>query len=182
MRANWLAAVALVALVSACGGSSDPPASSGHAAPASTPATLATPAPVATTSPAASPAATAATAAKGLVVKTGGSDYGTILYDDTGQAIYLFDKEQSTTPDCYDDCAAAWPPVLTKGTPQAAGEAQAALLGSTRRGDGSTQVTYAGHPLYYYVHDGKNQVRCHNVREFGGLWLVVTPTGEAAPA
>ena len=46
--------------------------------------------------------------------------------------------------------------------------------------DGSTQVTYAGHPLYYYAHEGKNQVTCHNVSEFGGLWLVVTPTGQAA--
>jgi hypothetical protein len=41
-------------------------------------------------------------------------------------------------------------------------------------------VTYAGHPLYYYAHEGKTQVLCHDVREFGGLWLAVTPSGEAA--
>jgi len=54
------------------------------------------------------------------------------------------------------------------------------LLGTTPRTDGSTQVTYAGHPLYYYAHEGKNVVTCHNVNEFGGLWLAVTPTGQAA--
>ena len=50
-----------------------------------------------------------------------------------------------------------------------------ALLGTTRRTDGTTQVTYAGHPLYYYAHEGPNEVKCHNVSTHGGLWWVVTP-------
>lgn len=146
-----------------------PPAASspGASSPASTPTRTRPPSPT--------PAQTT-----GTVVTTAGSRFGPILFDGTGQAIYLFDKERSTTAKCYDACADAWPPVLTTGAPQAAGEVRGALLGTTRRTDGSVQLTYAGHPLYYYAHEGKNQVLCHNVREFGGLWLVVKPTGEPA--
>lgn len=117
---------------------------------------------------------------RGLVVTTADSEFGPMLFDDTGQAIYLFDKERTSRPECYDACAEAWPPVLTDGAPQAAGAARARLLGTTKRTDGSIQVTYAGHPLYYYAHEGKNQVLCHNVEGFGGLWLVVTPAGSPA--
>src|SRR5262249_17259817 len=116
----------------------------------------------------------------GTVIKTASSRFGRILFDGTGQAIYLFDKEKATKAACYGQCAEAWPPVLTRGTPVAAGGADADALGTTKRTDGSTQVTYAGHPLYYYAHDGKNEALCHNVREYGGLWLVLTPAGEAA--
>jgi predicted lipoprotein with Yx(FWY)xxD motif len=115
-----------------------------------------------------------------LLVTTRGSDYGTVLFDGRGQAIYLFDKEQSDRAECYGDCAVAWPPVLTEGAPRTDGAVRAHLLGSTTRDDGSSQVTYAGHPLYYYAHEGPRQILCHNVNEFGGLWLVVTPRG--APA
>ena len=70
--------------------------------------------------------------------------------------------------------------MLTKGTPQATGAARSDLLGTTRRSDGSTQITYAEHPLYFYAHEGKYQVLCHNVDEFGGTWLVVKPDGKPA--
>jgi predicted lipoprotein with Yx(FWY)xxD motif len=129
-----------------------------------------------TTAPAGSAEATGA----GAMITTAASDFGQILFDGTGQAIYLFDKESTATPDCYGDCAAAWPPVLTVGAPVAGTGLMADLLGVTPRTDGSTQVTYAGRPLYYYAGEGKNEVTCHNVSEFGGRWLVVTPTGKAA--
>jgi predicted lipoprotein with Yx(FWY)xxD motif len=118
--------------------------------------------------------------ATGVTVTTAGSDVGQVLFDGTGQAIYLFAKETTAVPDCYGDCAVAWPPVLAEGSPVAGAGTMTDLLGTTPRTDGSTQVTYAGHPLYYYAHEGKNVVTCHNVNEFGGLWLAVTPTGEAA--
>ena len=118
----------------------------------------------------------------GTVVVTGNSAYGPMLFDRTGQAIYLFDKERSSTPQCYGECAEAWPPVLTAGPPQAGEGADASLLGTVRRRDGATQVTYDGQPLYFYAHEGKNQVLCHDIREFGGLWLVVTPEGPPAPS
>lgn len=104
-----------------------------------------------------------------------------MLYDGSGQAIYLFDAEQGTRPECYDACADAWPPVLTKGKPQATKGVQSDLLGTTQRTDGATQVTYAGHPLYFYADEGKYEVLCHNVVGFGGTWLVVQPDGDPAP-
>jgi predicted lipoprotein with Yx(FWY)xxD motif len=118
-------------------------------------------------------------AANGTAIKLADSQYGKVLFDRAGQAIYLFDKEKSDRSDCYDACAAAWPPVLTDGKPQAAAGIDASLLGTTRRNDGKEQVTYNGHPLYYYAHEGRNEVRCHNVREFGGLWLALDGKGNA---
>jgi predicted lipoprotein with Yx(FWY)xxD motif len=127
------------------------------------------------------PEPSSSTGPDGVAITTAGSDYGAILFDQLGQAIYLFEKETAGRPDCYGACAGAWPPVLTNGTPQATDGTRAELLGTVSRDDGSTQVTYAGHPLYYYVHDGPHQVLCHDVTEFGGRWLVVTPQGTPAP-
>ena len=109
------------------------------------------------------------------------SDYGAMLFDARGQAMYLFDAETTRKPRCYDACAEAWPPVLTDGDPVATGAAQSGRLGTTRRSDGAVQVTYGGHPLYFYAHESPGQVLCHDVEEFGGVWLVVTPAGDAAP-
>jgi predicted lipoprotein with Yx(FWY)xxD motif len=117
--------------------------------------------------------------AAGPEIKVADSQYGPILFDSSNQAIYLFDKENSATSQCYGACAEAWPPVLTKGEPRAGDGVDAKLLGTTERDDGSVQVTYNGHPLYYYVDDPPGEVLCHNVEEFGGLWLVVGPGGEA---
>ncbi len=105
-----------------------------------------------------------------------------MLFDQRNQAIYLFDAESDGTPACYDECAADWPPVLTEGAPQAAGQVQSGLLGTVQRTDGTTQVTYGGHPLYFYAHEDPGQVLCHDVDEYGGTWLVVTPEGSPAPA
>jgi predicted lipoprotein with Yx(FWY)xxD motif len=127
------------------------------------------------TSPAANPVKRT-----GTVIKSAKSQFGMMLFDGTGQAIYLFDKEQTTKPECYGACAEAWPPVLTKGSPAAASGTKQDLLGTTKRTDGTTQVTYGGHPLYFYAHEAKNEVKCHNIQGFGGLWLVVTPAGRAA--
>lgn len=116
----------------------------------------------------------------GETVKVGDSDYGRILVDGEGLTLYLFDREKTERSECSGDCAVAWPPLLTEGKPRAAGEADSKLLGTTKRSDGKTQVTYRGHPLYYYQHETEaGQVLCQNVDEFGGLWLVVDPSGEA---
>ncbi len=131
-------------------------------------------APVTGTPPAPQPSAA------GLVVKAATSDYGEMLFDQSGQAMYLFDLETGGVPQCYDACADEWPPVLTDGSPVATGAVRAELLAVTPRTDGTRQVSYAGHPLYYYVNEGKNEVLCHNVTSFGGVWRVVTPSGAAA--
>ncbi|MGH2957750.1 MAG: COG4315 family predicted lipoprotein [Solirubrobacterales bacterium] len=118
-----------------------------------------------------------AQAAAGTTIKTADSQFGPVLFDGSDQAIYFFDKEKSANSECYDACAEAWPPVLTEGEPQAGGSVKAGLLGTTQRDDGTTQVTYNGRPLYFYAHEGKGEVTCHNVDEFGGLWLAVDPAG-----
>jgi predicted lipoprotein with Yx(FWY)xxD motif len=118
--------------------------------------------------------------ATGTIITVRDSDYGPMLFDDRGQAIYLFDRETNTTPACYGECADLWPPVLTEGDPRPMG-ADGNLLGTTTRDDGSTQVTYGGHPLYFYANEEPGQVLCHDVEDFGGTWLVVTPAGTPAP-
>ena len=115
------------------------------------------------------------------VVTTTGSAFGTVLVDGRRQAIYLFDRETGRTPRCYGACAAAWPPVLADALPQARRQVRAGLLGTVQRRGGARQVTYGGHPLYFYAHEGPGQLLCHDVVEYGGRWLAVTPRGVAAP-
>ncbi len=124
---------------------------------------------------------TSSSPAPGTEIVASPSDFGTILFDATGQAIYIFDVETSSEPRCYDDCETAWPPVLTDGPPVAGAEVEASLLGTTERSDGTTQVTYNGHPLYFYAHEGKNEVLCHDVFLNGGNWYAVQPSGDRAP-
>jgi predicted lipoprotein with Yx(FWY)xxD motif len=122
----------------------------------------------------------AAMAAKrGATVKVVGSEFGRVIADQRGEAFYLFDKENGEASRCYGECAVAWPPVLTKGKPRPGEGADADLLGTTKRRNGKLQVTYNGHPLYYYEDDEPGRILCHNVDEFGGLWLVVNPGGNA---
>jgi predicted lipoprotein with Yx(FWY)xxD motif len=128
------------------------------------------------------PAAASPTSARpGTRITVRPSDFGPMLFDGRGQAIYLFDTETTRKPRCYDACAEAWPPVLTEGDPVGSGAVRRGMLGTTRRSDGAVQVTYGGHPLYFYAHEEPGQVLCHDVEEYGGLWLVVTPAGDAAP-
>ena len=110
-----------------------------------------------------------------------GSEFGSMLFDAGGQAIYLFDVETTVKPACYDACAEAWPPVLTAGKPVAGVGVQGALLGTTKRTDGTVQVTYNDHPLYYYAHEARGEVKCHDVFLNGGNWYVLQPNGDAAP-
>ena len=117
----------------------------------------------------------------GTTIVVDESEYGPMLYDGTGQAIYMFDVETTADPRCYDDCAVAWPPVLTEGEPVAADGADRALLGTTERADGRLQVTYNDHPLYFYAHEGKHEVKCHDIFVNGGTWYAVAPSGDRAP-
>jgi predicted lipoprotein with Yx(FWY)xxD motif len=114
---------------------------------------------------------------RGTRIKAIDSQFGTIVGDGRGQAVYVFDREESKESECYGDCARAWPPVLTKGRPVAGKGVRKRRLGTTQRRNGRRQVTYDGRPLYYYVDDAPGRVLCHNVLEFGGLWLVVRPNG-----
>ena len=107
----------------------------------------------------------------------GSSDFGHILFDGSNRALYAFTRDPSRKSTCYRACAAAWPPYIARGNLLAGRGATRSLLGTTTRVDGRRQLTCAGKPLYYYVHDGPGQVLCQNIREYGGLWLVVRPSG-----
>jgi predicted lipoprotein with Yx(FWY)xxD motif len=121
-------------------------------------------------------------ATQAVTIASGPSQYGTVLFDRSGQAVYTFGADQTGgAPTCYADCARAWPPVLTLGRPIAGPGVRQDLLSVTIRRDGTTQASYAGKPLYFYAADGKHEVLCHNVVEFGGLWLAVSPAGTPAP-
>jgi predicted lipoprotein with Yx(FWY)xxD motif len=106
------------------------------------------------------------------------SEYGRILFDGRGFVLYGFTADKKRRSVCAGACAAAWPPYIVTGTPQAGRGVKKSLLGTIRRADGKRQVTYAGRPLYYYVGDGRpGQILCQDVFEFGGDWLVVRPSG-----
>jgi predicted lipoprotein with Yx(FWY)xxD motif len=119
----------------------------------------------------------------GIKIKTGETSYGRILQDGRGHSIYLFTKEHSKKSRCFGACAKAWPPVYTKGTPNASGGGvKQSRLGTTKHGK-RTQATYNGHPLYYYVgEDEPDEVLCQAVYEFGGYWYVINKAGRAITA
>jgi predicted lipoprotein with Yx(FWY)xxD motif len=131
-------------------------------------------------SPAATaPEASAAVAAPRSTLTADSSRFGRVLFDGRGFALYAFTRDPRGRSACYGACAAAWPPYLVTSRPRAGAGVKAGLLGTTRRRDGSLQVTFAGRPLYYYVGDREpGQILCQNVEEFGGLWLVVRPGGK----
>jgi predicted lipoprotein with Yx(FWY)xxD motif len=180
-----VAVLLLAALSTGCAAGEDAPVGGESADPQRTPPSspsVSTTSPSETAAPSSEPTKKPAPDRAGAVIVTAGSAYGPMLFDASRQAIYLFDKEKSSVPRCYGPCAEAWPPVLTSGAPRARQGADGSLLGTVQRTDGTSQVTYAGHPLYFYAHEGRGQVLCHDIREFGGLWLVVTPEGRAAPS
>jgi predicted lipoprotein with Yx(FWY)xxD motif len=143
---------------------------------ACSPQAASTAAPPAATKPAAIVPVTGST-----VVKLGKSDsLGSFLVDEKGMTLYLFTKDTPNTSNCYDKCATAWPPLLTSGKPEAGDGADASKLGTTKRTDGTTQVTYNGWPLYYYIKDkAAGDVTGQDV---GGVWFVVSAAGDKVEA
>jgi predicted lipoprotein with Yx(FWY)xxD motif len=113
-------------------------------------------------------------------VTAASSKLGMVLVDGNGRTLYLFEKDQPNQSACSGACAAAWPVDQSSGTPKAAGGVKASMLGTISRGDGTTQVVYNGHPLYYYAGDsGPGQLNGQGIDAFGAKWFVVTPAGGA---
>jgi predicted lipoprotein with Yx(FWY)xxD motif len=132
---------------------------------------------------AAAPASTAPAAAKGEQIAAKNTKLGKILVDGEGHALYLFEADKSTQSTCAGTCAKAWPPVTTSGKPAAANGADATKLGTSSRSDGKTQVTYGGHPLYYYAEDQKpGDMKGQGSKAFGADWYVVGPGGAKVEA
>jgi predicted lipoprotein with Yx(FWY)xxD motif len=123
-----------------------------------------------------------AVAGKGAVVKVakvGG--LGQVIVNSKRLTLYDFHKDKGKTSSCYGKCAEAWPPLLTNGSPTATGGAKSSLLGTTKRKDGTTQVTYKGHPVYGFVEDKKpGEANGNGITAFGGQWRALHPNGEEA--
>jgi predicted lipoprotein with Yx(FWY)xxD motif len=117
--------------------------------------------------------------AKGAKLRLGDSEYGKVLMNGGGKALYLFTSDARKQSNCEGECAAAWPPFLTDGKPRAGKGLKGKLLGTIRRPDGGRQVTYRSRPLYFYVDDRPGVILCQNVVEFGGTWLLVNRRGRA---
>jgi predicted lipoprotein with Yx(FWY)xxD motif len=131
-----------------------------------------------TAKPATSNPSSSSSAASVLSTKT--SSLGTFLVDGNGRALYLWDADHGSKSTCSGACAQAWPPLTTTATPKASGAVKASLLGTTKRADGSREVTYAGHPLYYFAGDtAPGQTTGQGSNGFGAPWWVVTPAGKA---
>ena len=105
---------------------------------------------------------------------------GRILVTSRGHTLYLFAKDTGATSTCDGSCASYWPPVPVTGVPHAAGGASATSLGVITRADGAQELSYAGHPLYYFIGDTKaGQQHGQGVDQFGAKWYVLDATGAA---
>ena len=103
---------------------------------------------------------------------------GQILVDGNGRTLYLYEADKSAMSTCYGDCASVWPPLLTGGSPVAGPGINQALLGTTTRTDGSVEVVYNGHPLYYFVSDKQaGDTTGQGISSFGADWYVISPAG-----
>jgi predicted lipoprotein with Yx(FWY)xxD motif len=165
-----MAGVALIAAACSSGTSSStgaaaPASSTGAAAPASSAASGAA-------------AGSSSGTSSGTVITTASAAGGTFLTTGSGRAVYLWVKDTGDTSMCSGACAGAWPPVTTTGTVTAAGSAKPADLGTITRSDGTKQVTYDGHPLYYFSGDsGAGSATGQGSDSFGAKWWLVAPSG-----
>jgi len=158
-----LVLVALVALVG-CGSSSNSSTS-------------------AATTTSTSGASNAAATGAGAIDVANNPQLGMILTDSKGNTVYLFQKDTGGSSACSGQCAAVWPPITTSGSPKAGKGITASKLGTLKRSDGSTQVTYAGHPLYTYTADsGPGDTSGNGINSFGAVWNAVQPSGSNAPS
>ena len=162
-RAALIAPAAVAALLlSGCGSGSS---SYGGGAPAAN-------------SPSMSASSGGVSAGEALATATG--SYGTYLTADSGRSVYMWAGDSGSMSNCTGACASAWPPVLTTGTPKVTGSAMSSDLGTLKRSDGSMQVTYKGHPLYYFAGDaGVGSTNGQGSNGFGAKWWLVSPGGTA---
>jgi predicted lipoprotein with Yx(FWY)xxD motif len=161
-----IATAAAAALLSACGGGSSGGAATDGSAPAGE-----------TASPTAA-APTSGTANGSAAVSTATGPLGPYLTDGKGRAVYMFASDTATSSTCDGSCATVWPPLPAPSTTTASGDASATQLGAITRSDGSRQLTYAGHPLYYYQADtAAGDTKGEGSNGFGAKWWILSPDG-----
>jgi predicted lipoprotein with Yx(FWY)xxD motif len=115
----------------------------------------------------------------GATVKLAGSKFGQILVDGKGRTLYLFEADKNGSSTCSGTCAATWPP-FAAGSPRAGDGIDDGALATAMRADGTQQVTYHGHPLYYYAGDGSSpgSTKGEDLATFGATWYVVDASGK----
>jgi predicted lipoprotein with Yx(FWY)xxD motif len=113
----------------------------------------------------------------GAVFGANSEDAGIILFDLSGHALYRFDRDEGSVPSCYGRCAKIWVPALTEGKLRAV-DVPRKLVGTTKRKDGTVQLTYDGHPLYTFSDDGQGETNGQGVEAFGGKWFALRRSGE----
>jgi predicted lipoprotein with Yx(FWY)xxD motif len=104
------------------------------------------------------------------------SELGFNLFDLSGHTLYRFEGDKGSVSTCYGPCAKAWPPALTEGKIRAV-DIPRKLVGTSKRKDGTIQLTYAGHPLYTHRGEGQSQSKGNGVEDFGGTWHALRPSG-----
>jgi len=123
--------------------------------------------------------AAATPTASSATVATASTGLGRIIVDGRGRSLYLFQKDRHGRSACSGVCVHYWPPLLTNGRSVAIKGAKSSQLGSIRRADGSRQVTYAGHPLYFFSGDTRaGQINGEGLHDFGAGWYALTPSGK----
>jgi predicted lipoprotein with Yx(FWY)xxD motif len=159
-------AASAIALLAGCGSSSSSTTGSTSAA-------------TAASTPTQSTAAAATAAAPGVTVQVKKGKLGPILAVGPNRlTVYLFEADKGAASACTGACAKAWPPVTTAGAPVAGGGAVSADLGTIARADGTKQVTYQGHPVYFFAKDGDaGDAYGEGVKAFGADWYVMRPNG-----
>jgi predicted lipoprotein with Yx(FWY)xxD motif len=162
-RMASVAAVAAAALIlAACGSSTSSTTTSAPAAASSS----------------STPASTSSAAAAGVTIGTASGKDGTYLTGASGRAVYLWVADSNGKSSCSGSCASVWPPVI--GKPTAGSGVTSGDLGTITRSDGKTEVTYKGHPLYYYAGDPRSGTTTgQGSNSFGAKWWLLTPAGAA---
>lgn len=165
-----LSAIAVLAvaaaLVAGCGSSSNNSSSGGGAYGSNSESTATT-------------AKTANTEPVAAVSVGSAANVGKVLVDSEGRTLYYFEKDQGEKSACYGACEKAWPPLT--GTPKGTGGTQSSMFGTTKRKDGTTQVIYAGWPLYTFEGDSKpGEDNGTDSKAFGATWYPLHPNGEKA--
>jgi predicted lipoprotein with Yx(FWY)xxD motif len=118
---------------------------------------------------------TGSSSSSGTIAGAEVSGLGTVLVDSSGMTVYEFTEDSGTTSSCYGECEATWPPVTASGKPTAGEGAMSADLGTTKRKDGTLQVTYKGHPLYTF--SGDKAPGEANGSELDGTWFALDEAG-----
>ena len=119
-----------------------------------------------------------ASSSRSATVKVAHTKLGRILVNSSGRTLYLFKKDKGPKSTCYGQCAEFWPPLKAGGKPKAGSGVRASKIGTTKRRDGTRQVTYNGHPLYLFAQDTKRgDTNGEGIKAFGARWYAVSPAG-----